>query len=710
VIFVTLAGGCVALEDEGGTANERRRALGGGGWPQPPPSDLSLPPWGTSCGPVTAQGCCFQGQAAYCNKATNKLVVASCASTPKCGWNSTLKRYSCGTGGAADPSGTNPKSCTGGRPPGDQGAPPDVYTGDFGTVTCGDNKCSHPLEDCGSCPQDCGKCTGCQISSSAGCPGCACTSCVCQLDPACCTQQWDKYCVQTCKSQCGGCPASDSGPTPADVGSPAVDQYMGDLGTVSCGDNKCSSPAEDCGSCPQDCGKCTGCEVKAAPGCPGCKCEKCVCANDPACCTNTWDQFCVQECKNNCSGCGLTDAGVLSDLPPIPDQGFSPVDQAAPPPDMSVLPADQGGSAADQYTGDVGAVACGDNKCASPAEDCVSCPKDCGKCTGCEIRNSPKCPGCACETCVCSNDPACCSNSWDQFCVLECKTNCGGCNKSDAGAIADLPPIPDQGATPKLDKGAPPKLDKGAPPKLDKGAPPKLDKGAPPKLDKGTTPKLDKGSPPKPDKGAPPKLDKGAPPKQDKGAPPADQTLPDLSGKTCGDNKCDAPKEDCGSCPQDCGKCTGCQVKSAPGCPGCACEKCVCKNDPACCTNTWDKFCVQECKTNCGGCSGSSDAGTGKDKGATTGDKGATTGDKGATTGDKGATTGDKGGVKKEAGARDKGQAKDVWGVNPDSSTGDKGGDTGCNCRVDGAGPASAAPLWPAALLLIGLLRRRRKR
>lgn len=70
---------------------------------------------------------------------------------------------------------------------------------------CGDGDCNVGVETCTSCEQDCGKCppTGCEAMSQAGCDGCTCEACVCQIDPFCCSQLWSGLCAQICQNQCG---------------------------------------------------------------------------------------------------------------------------------------------------------------------------------------------------------------------------------------------------------------------------------------------------------------------------------------------------------------------------------------------------------------------------------------------------------------------------------------------------------------------------
>ena len=75
-----------------------------------------------------------------------------------------------------------------------------------------------------------------------------------------------------------------------------------------CGNGTCEVlKGEDCIVCADDCGKCDGCQKKADPLCPGCKCENCVCAKVASCCAKNgaWGDACVAACKDKCGGCGL---------------------------------------------------------------------------------------------------------------------------------------------------------------------------------------------------------------------------------------------------------------------------------------------------------------------------------------------------------------------------------------------------------------------
>ncbi len=75
---------------------------------------------------------------------------------------------------------------------------------------CGDGTCNKDLkEDCASCPQDCGRCTGCEVNLGHGCASCTCETCVCAKRASCCNgrSHWTADCVKLCKEQCGGCGA-----------------------------------------------------------------------------------------------------------------------------------------------------------------------------------------------------------------------------------------------------------------------------------------------------------------------------------------------------------------------------------------------------------------------------------------------------------------------------------------------------------------------
>ncbi len=117
-----------------------------------------------------------------------------------------------------------------------------------------------------SCPcESTGDC--CAPHEGVGCDDATCKSCVCGIDPACCTegQGWDADCVSEASTECAA-----------------------------------SCTCEVAGSC---------CEAhEDTVGCDERRCQLCVCTLDPGCCEEGWDGTCAdeaaRECQERCTGCG----------------------------------------------------------------------------------------------------------------------------------------------------------------------------------------------------------------------------------------------------------------------------------------------------------------------------------------------------------------------------------------------------------------------
>lgn len=138
-----------------------------------------------------------------------------------------------------------------------------------------------------------------------------------------------------------------------------------------------------------------GCSQTGGPGCGGCPCQSCVCGMDSYCCSISWDSLCVDECISYCGGCTL----------------------------------------------------CGNGSCdPSEAENCDSCPEDCG-CAGGEVCNggvccTPQCEGLECgdNGCggVCGDCPG--GTCFGGTC---CFPQCAGKECGDdgcGGSCGDCPP------------------------------------------------------------------------------------------------------------------------------------------------------------------------------------------------------------------------------------------------------------------------------
>ena len=74
-------------------------------------ADAALADSVSSCGAVTAAGCCAGDTLRYC--AAGKVKTKVCAAYLRCGWSAAYGLYGCGTSAGADPSGKHPRACAG---------------------------------------------------------------------------------------------------------------------------------------------------------------------------------------------------------------------------------------------------------------------------------------------------------------------------------------------------------------------------------------------------------------------------------------------------------------------------------------------------------------------------------------------------------------------------------------------------------------------
>ncbi len=215
----------------------------------------------------------------------------------------------------------------------------------------------------------CGSCTGnhaCNVTGGPGCNDPTTMTCVCNVDPFCCTNSWDGQCVDEVSS----------------------------LG--------CNS----CGPIPH------GCCVEGGPGCSNMTIQNCVCAQDSFCCNTAWDGICVDEVDafgcGTCGGCGPGNPNSCYAATPNNTTGCSNPSCC-----NSVCAAD--------------AFCCAtawDSLCAEQAvELCAGCgssnPSSCYAShagTGC---NQSSC----CST-VCTADPFCCETQWDGACAAAAQSIC----------------------------------------------------------------------------------------------------------------------------------------------------------------------------------------------------------------------------------------------------------------------------------------------
>ena len=198
-----------------------------------------------------------------------------------------------------------------------------------------------------------------------GCKDSSCASVVCFTDALCCTASWDEGCVSLARGLCCGLPG--------------------------CG-NACS------GSCilPHD-----------SPFCDNPYCCAAVCAEDPSCCTLSWDGFCVSFALQRCtSGCGNVESG--SCFIGHPTRGCA--DARCCVEICSQMPT----CCEVIWDSDCSDLAQADT------ENCGTLLECGGETTGdcCSIHlDSPKCRDAGCCDSVCSIEPTCCQFYWDAYCV-----------------------------------------------------------------------------------------------------------------------------------------------------------------------------------------------------------------------------------------------------------------------------------------------------
>ena len=329
--------------------------------------DCTLP----DCNEIGKAGCCAGAVAQWCKDGT--LVMDNCEAAGKCGWDEALARYGCGTSGAKDPSGANPKVC---GPPGPQcgnglcekgedklGCPPDcLYDG-----YCGDGICNG-YEDGLKCEADCRKGI-CEVAAEKGC---------CQDNVAVWCLDSDQF-KFSCEHhpQCGwdaaagayGC-ATDGSAEPSGQYPKECSAYMED----PCGNGTCDKDEtwetcpDDCEPPPPGCGDGVCAQGEDYTTCPAdCYQKGCGKILEQGCCDGDVLKWCIgtalfmANCEDKPS-CGWSDADGFYDCGTegqAEPSGVYLMDCAA-----------------------VDAAVCGDGACTA-GEESFFCPEDCAAKTEC---------------------------------------------------------------------------------------------------------------------------------------------------------------------------------------------------------------------------------------------------------------------------------------------------------------------------------------
>ncbi len=149
----------------------------------------------------------------------------------------------------------------------------------------------------------------CSAHDDPSCNNPIISSCVCGMDPTCCEQGWDAKCAASVESL--GCGQCTGGGDCCDVGLSPGCESLAVQDCVCAVDPFCCADAWDeqcvadvflfeCGMCPGGTSSC--CAADGSPGCADGTVQQCVCGQDPACCIDGWDFQCVQEV--DMLGCG----------------------------------------------------------------------------------------------------------------------------------------------------------------------------------------------------------------------------------------------------------------------------------------------------------------------------------------------------------------------------------------------------------------------
>jgi len=153
-----------------------------------------------------------------------------------------------------------------------------------------------------------------------GCEDPACCNTTCELDPLCCDVEWDEYCAARASCECtDSCqPCGEGAGDCFIVNDTAGCDQVDCCNTVCTVDLFCCADTWDDRCACEASGLCTGSfstcgpgagACSAANGTPGCdevECCNTVCAVDPFCCCDTWDDICAEEafvpCRHACGG------------------------------------------------------------------------------------------------------------------------------------------------------------------------------------------------------------------------------------------------------------------------------------------------------------------------------------------------------------------------------------------------------------------------
>ena len=251
-----------------------------------------------------------------------------------------------------------------------------------------------------------------------GCADAYCSELVCNLDPTCCSIEWDTDCVRLAGRQCELVPSRDL--AFGDVGT---------IGSVSTGIAPLECGAEGVGSC---------CYKNSTPYCRDAECCQLVCGYDAYCCDVRWDELCATlataGCETLSEQCGCGPKTIV--FGPIGRSCFEPRD-----PVKAQYPAGCEDAGCCNTVCAVDPFCCEvlwDQVCADGAETlCAQAFPLCGQILAgsCFVpRDNPYCDDESCCESVCLVDPLCCNDAWDEDCVGLAREVCTECGDSYSGS------------------------------------------------------------------------------------------------------------------------------------------------------------------------------------------------------------------------------------------------------------------------------------
>ncbi len=150
------------------------------------------------------------------------------------------------------------------------------------------------------------------VQTTPSCDDAGCCKIVCAADPFCCSTQWDELCAQAAVTTCPNCGNPSNGdclvahPTPY-CDTPECCSTVCAVDPYCCSnqwDAYCVSGATEL--CVRECGgplagSC--CTPKSGPYCDDAACCTVVCGADPYCCEQQWDSVCATAALTACGLC-----------------------------------------------------------------------------------------------------------------------------------------------------------------------------------------------------------------------------------------------------------------------------------------------------------------------------------------------------------------------------------------------------------------------